>query len=163
VDWLGVISGAATNPRVIAAVRGILDFVYLSHFESHTDESLKRLHDAWATFHNNKSVWNDIGLKKDFNGIPKVHMMHHYVDSIRSRGAASGFNTEATERLCCSKRRNIPPKFARAPEIQKCFRNFADSEKDFCMSSEAPKFDKEVLFSDFRLEIDLNFGEVSDR
>ncbi|KAJ7936205.1 hypothetical protein B0H13DRAFT_2226800 [Mycena leptocephala] len=57
--------------RVQLAVRGILDFIYYAHFETHCDESL--LH--------------------------KLHKLKHYVDSIRSRGTADGFNTEGTERL----------------------------------------------------------------
>ena len=51
--FLGVLAGA-TDPAVLRAVRGILDFIYYAHFESHCDESLAKLNAAWATFNENK-------------------------------------------------------------------------------------------------------------
>ncbi|KAJ7898981.1 hypothetical protein B0H13DRAFT_2519672 [Mycena leptocephala] len=44
--FLGVINGAA-DAAFIRAVRGILDFIYYAHFETHTDASLAKLEDAW--------------------------------------------------------------------------------------------------------------------
>jgi hypothetical protein len=40
--FLGILAGA-TDPRVQLAVRGILDFIYYAHFETHCDESLLQL------------------------------------------------------------------------------------------------------------------------
>ena len=37
--FLGVIVGA-TNPQVVLAVCGVLDFIYYAHFKVHTDEFL---------------------------------------------------------------------------------------------------------------------------
>ncbi|KJA28252.1 hypothetical protein HYPSUDRAFT_129651 [Hypholoma sublateritium FD-334 SS-4] len=95
--FLGVLAGA-TEPRVISAVRGVLDFIYYAHFETHTDHSLQFMDDAWERFHLHKDVFKDLGIRKHFN-ISKLHNVKHYMDSIRSHGSADGSNTEGTERL----------------------------------------------------------------
>ncbi|KAJ7873970.1 hypothetical protein B0H13DRAFT_2236195 [Mycena leptocephala] len=84
--FLGILAGA-TDPRVQFAVRG-----------THCDESLLQLEAAWLALHANKDVFVELGIREHFN-ISKLHKLKHYVDSIRSRGTADGFNTEGTERL----------------------------------------------------------------
>ncbi|KAJ7858828.1 hypothetical protein B0H14DRAFT_3085030 [Mycena olivaceomarginata] len=95
--FLGVLANA-TDQRVQLAAAGILDFIHYAHFETHCDESLAQLDAAWLAFHNNKDVFVDLEIREHFN-INKLHKLKHYVDSIRSRGTADGFNTEGTERL----------------------------------------------------------------
>lgn len=95
--FLGVLANA-TAPRVQLAARGILDFIHYAHFETHCDDSLLELDGAWSAFHNNKDIYVELEIRKHFN-ISKLHKLKHYVDSIRSRGTADGFNTEGTERL----------------------------------------------------------------
>ncbi|KAF8804397.1 hypothetical protein BYT27DRAFT_7225361 [Phlegmacium glaucopus] len=95
--FLAVLAGA-TDPAVIRAVRGVLDFIYYAHFETHTDESLDLLNAAWLTFHDNKHIFEDLEIQTHFN-ISKLHNIKHSIDAIRSHGTADGFNTEGTERL----------------------------------------------------------------
>ncbi|KAF8159953.1 hypothetical protein B0H34DRAFT_655320, partial [Crassisporium funariophilum] len=95
--FLGVLANA-TDPRVIRAARGVLDFIYYAHFEVHTEESLAQLDAAWVAFHENKKIFEELDIRKHFN-ISKLHNIKHYLDSIRELGSAAGFNTEATERL----------------------------------------------------------------
>jgi hypothetical protein len=95
--FLGILAGA-TDPAVLRAVRGVLDFIYYAHFETHSDESLTQLDIAWLTFHNNKHIFEELGIRKHFN-ISKLHNIKHYIDAIRSHGTADGFNTEGSERL----------------------------------------------------------------
>ncbi|KAJ7137383.1 hypothetical protein C8R43DRAFT_1072298 [Mycena crocata] len=95
--FLGVLADA-TDPGVQSAARGMLDFIHYAHFETHCDESLAQLDAAWSAFHDNKQIFITLGIRKHFN-ISKLHKLKHYVDSIRSRGTADGFNTEGTERL----------------------------------------------------------------
>ncbi|KAJ7458309.1 hypothetical protein B0H11DRAFT_1873281 [Mycena galericulata] len=94
---LGVLANA-TDPVVQLCVRGLIDFIHYAHFETHCDESLAELDAAWAAFHAHKHVFVELEIRKHFN-INKIHKLKHYVDSIRSRGTADGFNTEGTERL----------------------------------------------------------------
>ncbi|KAI0286483.1 hypothetical protein BC826DRAFT_887070, partial [Russula brevipes] len=49
-------------------------------------------------FHANKSVLVDLGIREHFN-VPKIHMISHYADSIRSHGSLDAYNSEASERL----------------------------------------------------------------
>ncbi|CAK5274931.1 unnamed protein product [Mycena citricolor] len=95
--FLGVIHGAV-DANVICAVRGVLDFIHYAHFEKHTTSSLQALEEAWLLFHAHKDVFIAKGIREHFN-IPKIHAMKHYVDQIRSKGTADGFNTELSERL----------------------------------------------------------------
>ncbi|OSD03873.1 hypothetical protein PYCCODRAFT_1365213 [Trametes coccinea BRFM310] len=95
--FLGVVAGAA-DERVVRAVRAVLDFIYLAHFETHTDRSLDALHQAWRDFHEHKAVFVDLGIREHFN-FPKGHSMEHYELSIRSVGTADGYSTEHPERL----------------------------------------------------------------
>ncbi|KAL1751665.1 hypothetical protein FB107DRAFT_221536 [Schizophyllum commune] len=96
-QFLGAIDGAV-DPAVVRTGRGLLDFIHYAHFEVHTDVSLKQMDNAWSAFHSNKVIFEDLGVRTHFN-ISKLHNIKHYVDSIRSRGTADGFNTESTERL----------------------------------------------------------------
>ncbi|KAI8989225.1 hypothetical protein BD414DRAFT_415618 [Trametes punicea] len=95
--FLGVVAGAA-DERVTRAVRAVLDFIYLAHFETHTDDSLKSLHETWRDFHTYKTVFVDLEIREHFN-FPKGHSMEHYELSIRSLGTADGYSTEHPERL----------------------------------------------------------------
>jgi len=95
--FLGVLAGA-TDPAILHAVQGVLDFIYYAHFKTHSDESLAQLDLAWLTFHNNKHIFEELGICKHFN-ISKLHNIKHYIDVIRSHGTADGFNTEGSECL----------------------------------------------------------------
>ena len=95
--FLGVIIGIA-QPEVIRAVRAVLDFIYYAHFETHDFGSLAKLDEAWVAFHQNKGIFIEQEIREHFN-IPKVHSSKHYLEAIRSRGSAAGFNTEGMERL----------------------------------------------------------------
>jgi hypothetical protein len=95
--FLGAIAGISA-PSTIRAVRAVLDFIYYAHFESHTFRSLALLDKAWVAFHKNKDVFVEKCIRSHFN-IPKIHASRHYLDAIRTRGSADGFNSEGTERL----------------------------------------------------------------
>ncbi|KAF9470583.1 hypothetical protein BDN70DRAFT_909500 [Pholiota conissans] len=95
--FLSVLAGA-TDPRVILAMRGVLDFLYYVHFETHTDKSLAHLEAAWRRFHDNKDIFETLEIHSHFN-ISKIHNIQHYPNLICSHGTADGFNTEGSERL----------------------------------------------------------------
>ncbi|KAL1715521.1 hypothetical protein EV715DRAFT_207209 [Schizophyllum commune] len=96
-QFLGAIDGAV-DPGVVRAGRGLLDFIYYAHLEVHTDVSLRLMDAAWSAFHANKGSFEELKIRTHFN-ISKLHNIKHYVDAIRSRGTADGFNTENSERL----------------------------------------------------------------
>jgi hypothetical protein len=83
---------------IIKTVRALLDFLYLAQLPSHTTDTLLRLEDSLARFHNHKDVFVDLGVREHFN-IPKVHSLLHYKSSITLFGTTDNYNTEQTERL----------------------------------------------------------------
>lgn len=84
--------------RLVRAVRGVLDFLYIAQFPSQTEETLTLLTESLSAFHDNKEIFKELGIRDSFN-IPKFHAMQHYMESIRNFGTTDNYNTEYTERL----------------------------------------------------------------
>ena len=84
--------------RLIRAIRGLLDFIYLSQLPVHSTRTLNQLDEALGTFHSNKMIFIDLGIRDHFN-IPKLHACSHYASSIRIYGTTDNYSTQATERL----------------------------------------------------------------
>ena len=95
--FLGVLAGGV-NSKVLTVARSLLDFIYISQFHLHTSKTLEKLENCLKTFHENKQVFVDLGIRKHFN-IPKLHAIQHYVEAIRWLGSADGYNSESPERL----------------------------------------------------------------
>ncbi|KDQ54674.1 hypothetical protein JAAARDRAFT_135540 [Jaapia argillacea MUCL 33604] len=95
--FVGVVAGAVPS-RVLAVARSLLDFIYYAQFRSHTTDTLAALQKALDTFHANKDVLIELDVRKNFN-FPKMASLVHYVQAIKSKGSADGFNTELPERL----------------------------------------------------------------
>ncbi|KAJ6616602.1 hypothetical protein B0H10DRAFT_1799063 [Mycena sp. CBHHK59/15] len=87
-----------SNVRLIRSIRALLDFLYLSQYPIHSDETLTQLDDALKRFHDNKDIFVDLGIRSHFN-IPKLHFLRHYRILITRFGTTDNFNTEYTERL----------------------------------------------------------------
>jgi hypothetical protein len=90
-------SGQVTS-HVVRTVHTLLDFLYLAQLPSQTTNTMLRLQESLALFHQNKAVFLDLGVQKHFN-IPKIHALMHYTTSISLFGAADNYNTEQTERI----------------------------------------------------------------
>jgi len=87
-----------TTGRLVRAVRGLLDFLYLAKYPVHTTETLDNMERALRLYHQNRHVFIDLGIRNDFN-FPKAHFINHYRELIEFFGTADNFNTEYTERL----------------------------------------------------------------
>ena len=86
------------SKRLVCAVRGMLDFLYLAKYPVHTSETLDLLERALTSFHENKGIFIDLGIRDQFN-IPKLHFASHYRLFIELFGTTDNYNTEYTERL----------------------------------------------------------------
>ncbi|KAG1839152.1 hypothetical protein F4604DRAFT_1599775 [Suillus subluteus] len=84
--------------RLLRAVRGLLDFLYLAQYPCHSSETLELLQEALDVFHDNKEIFIDLGIRNSFN-LPKLHATHHYPLMITMFGTTDNYNTEYTERL----------------------------------------------------------------
>lgn len=93
---LGCMVGNASRDAV-RATRALLDFLYIAQYCRHSTETLQYLQDALNNFHANKDAFDDV-LNSDWN-FPKVHMLQHFIDSIRLFGTTNNYNTETSERL----------------------------------------------------------------
>ncbi|KAF8997261.1 hypothetical protein BDQ17DRAFT_1391908 [Cyathus striatus] len=87
---LGLIIGARfpghptlSNHQLVCAVRSILDFVQLAHY---------------PTFHNNKSIFINLGIHQHFN-IIKLHYAQHYQFFIELFSTMDNTDTQYTEQL----------------------------------------------------------------
>ncbi|KAI6130080.1 hypothetical protein EV401DRAFT_2054378 [Pisolithus croceorrhizus] len=90
--------GTAPHPDVIKAGSSLLNYTYLTQYQSHTDCMLVTLQQALDGFHAAKDVFVKLRCCKHFN-VPKIHSLQHYVETIRSLGSLDGLNTETLEWL----------------------------------------------------------------
>ncbi|KAG1846018.1 hypothetical protein F4604DRAFT_1595196 [Suillus subluteus] len=87
-----------SSARLLRAVRGLLDFLYLAQYPCHSSKTLTYLDEALDLFHDNKDIFIDLGICNSFN-LPKLHFALHYTHMIRMYGTTDNYNTEYTERL----------------------------------------------------------------
>ncbi|KAG1786944.1 uncharacterized protein HD556DRAFT_1449283 [Suillus plorans] len=90
--------GNLDSARLLRAVCGLLDFLYLAQYPCHSSETLSLLDEALSLFHNNKQIFVDLGIRNNFN-LPKLHATQHYTSMIRLYGTTDNYNTEYTEHL----------------------------------------------------------------
>jgi hypothetical protein len=88
----------SSSPRVLKAVCGLLDFLYLAQLPSQTTDTITRLEHSLVVFHENKDIFVDLGVREHFN-VPKIHSLLHYCSSVLLFGTTDNYNTEQTERL----------------------------------------------------------------
>ena len=92
------VPGGQDSTRIIRAVHALMDFIYLAQYKSHTTDTISEMRDCLKKFHDNKSVFIDLGIRENFN-FPKLHSLLHYASSIQLFGTTDNYNTEQTERL----------------------------------------------------------------
>lgn len=90
--------GGQSPLRLVRCVRAALDYLYHSQFPIHTTRTVDKLDSFLQTFHGNKNILVDLGIRDNFN-IPKLHNISHYPLFIRLFGTLDNYNTEYTERL----------------------------------------------------------------
>ncbi|KAJ7860625.1 hypothetical protein B0H13DRAFT_1571517, partial [Mycena leptocephala] len=83
---------------LIRAVPGILDFLYLAQYPTQSTATISLLDDTFESFHNNKQIFVDLGIRADFN-FPKLQNRRHYPMIIKLLGSTDNYNTEYTEQL----------------------------------------------------------------
>ncbi|KAG1822148.1 hypothetical protein DFJ58DRAFT_720133 [Suillus subalutaceus] len=71
-----------SSARLLHAVRGLLDFLYLAQYPCHSSETLTCLDEALNLFHDNKDIFVNLGIQNSFN-LPKLHFALHYTHMIQ--------------------------------------------------------------------------------
>jgi len=92
------ITGGSSLARVLKAMHGLLDFLYLAQLPSQTTDTIAHLEHSLVAFHANKDVFVDLGVHDGFN-VPKIHSLLHYGQSICLFGTTDNYNTKQMERL----------------------------------------------------------------
>jgi Plavaka transposase len=118
--------------HVIKVVCVLLNLLYLAQFPSHTMETLQCLEGSLALFHQNKSIFVDLGVREYFN-ILKFHSLVHYRSLITLFGTTDNYNTEqskhlhinfAKEAFCTTNHKNEYPQMTtwleRQEKVQQC-------------------------------------------
>ncbi|QRW07893.1 Tyrosine kinase domain protein [Ceratobasidium sp. AG-Ba] len=99
--FMSVVAGC-TKPEAVKAARHLLDFTYRAHLPQLSDDDPTEMEADLLAFHELKDIFRGSGAYQapaGFKGIPKLHMLSHYVRSIRELGSPDNFNTETTELL----------------------------------------------------------------
>lgn len=87
-----------SSAKLVRALRGLLDFLYLAQYPCHSTETLQLLDEALTHFHDNKDIFVTLGIRTQFN-LPKLHSYRHYLHMIQEYGTTDNYNSEYTERL----------------------------------------------------------------
>lgn len=77
--FIGLLTGTVP-PYVVHAARGLMDFIYLAQYPSHSTTTLRQMEEALQQFHHHKEVFINLSCREDFI-IPKIHAMEHYAPS----------------------------------------------------------------------------------
>ena len=94
---LGCLVGKVAK-KGLRAVKAILDFIYLSQYDSHNAATLQYMVEALDQFDANKNFFIETGIRSDLK-IPKFHSLHHFIESIKLFGTTDNYNTEMFECL----------------------------------------------------------------
>ncbi|KAG8708775.1 hypothetical protein FRC09_001037 [Ceratobasidium sp. 395] len=79
--FLPMVAGTQLT-RAVTAARCIMDFAYRAHLPQLDDEDLDAMESDLAEFHDSKDVFileHVLNSEQGWNGIPKIHMLSHYV------------------------------------------------------------------------------------
>ncbi|KAF8632086.1 hypothetical protein AX17_004928 [Amanita inopinata Kibby_2008] len=84
-------------PReVVRTFRALLEFCYIIRQEYITKSLFDNLTDALARFHENRTIFQDTGVRRSFE-LPRQHAIVHYPRLIKAFGAPNGLCTSITE------------------------------------------------------------------
>ncbi len=86
------------SARLLWAVCALLDFLFIAQLPIISTRHLAIMEQALDTFHKNKQIFVDLGIRDKFN-IPKLHALLHYAHSMQLFGTTDNYDTQYTKRL----------------------------------------------------------------
>jgi hypothetical protein len=81
---------------MVGALRAFLEFCYIARHDVQDTRTLAALEDALVRFHDLRSIFEECGVRDDFN-LPRQHSLTHYLALIRAFGAPNGLCSSITE------------------------------------------------------------------
>ena len=91
---------------IVRAVRVFMNFLFVAQYQCQTSNTIQQLEDSLSVFHENKEVFLNLGVQKNFN-LLKLHSLSHYASSIQLFGTADNYNTKQFERLYIDFAKNV--------------------------------------------------------
>ena len=82
--------------EMIQAIRAFLEFCYIVRRDIVDTKTLDNLDDALKRFHTHRKIFQECGVRIDFN-LPRQHSLIHYHHLIREFGAPNGLCSSITE------------------------------------------------------------------
>jgi hypothetical protein len=61
------VPGGIDSSHVVRTMRALMDFVFLAQYGSHTSDTISKMRDHLIQFHDNKAIFLDLGVRKQFN------------------------------------------------------------------------------------------------
>ena len=81
--WIGVLAPFFKRwPEHLRCLKYLTEFILFAGYHSHTENTLAMMDEAMAGYESQLSYFVDSRDSGNFDHIPKLHMMRHYVDSI---------------------------------------------------------------------------------
>ncbi|KZP08510.1 hypothetical protein FIBSPDRAFT_901232 [Athelia psychrophila] len=93
--YIAAIDGLVPD-RAVRAVRAFTEFCYLARRNIHDTESLAKMDQVLAEFHEYREVFVEYGIRIHFN-LPRQHSARHWTKLIREFGAPNGLCSSITE------------------------------------------------------------------
>ena len=82
--------------QMVRCFASFLEFCYLVRRDSITETTLEAINVALARFHTERSIFEETGVRIDFN-LPRQHSLNHYRRNIQLFGAPNGLCSSITE------------------------------------------------------------------
>jgi hypothetical protein len=82
--------------EVVRSFCAFLEFCYIAHSDTITEETIEKLEDALRRFHHYRSIFQDTGVHIDIS-LPQQHSMTHYSMLIHLFGVPNGLCSSITE------------------------------------------------------------------
>jgi len=85
--------------KMVRTFRAFLEFCYIVRRDVQDTQSLKELDDALSRFHENRTIFQECGVRTTEKGfcLPRQHSLVHYARMIRAFGAPNGLCSSITE------------------------------------------------------------------
>ena len=83
---------------MVRAVSAFLEFCYLVRQDMIDEDGLEAIRLALARFHEERTIFEEVGVRADGFSLPRQHSLSHYTDLIPDFAAPNGLHLE--KRIC---------------------------------------------------------------
>lgn len=94
--WLPAITGHVPG-RMVRAFSAFLNFCYFVRRDTIDEDVLSKINKALERFHQERVIFEEVGVRADGFSLPRQHSLMHYQHVIRQFGAPNGLCSSITE------------------------------------------------------------------